>query len=112
MTTPHAIGYLRQEISGTRQERDQAQIRSLASRFGYDLVRILAFGPDIDRPIHRLRVAVSRTGAEAVFTPSAEHFEGGDVPADLVLVADVITVNDEHTYARYSTGQLPEFNGA
>ncbi|MET8428703.1 hypothetical protein [Nocardia sp. NPDC004860] len=112
MTTSRAIGYLQQEISGTHEEWDKAQIRRLAERFGYDLTKILAFGPEVDRPIHRVRVAVDRTGAEAVFTPSAEHFDGGEVPADLMQVADVITVNDERTYARYPTGQLPEFNGA
>lgn len=112
MTTPQAIGYLNPEISGVRDEWDKAQIRRLATKLGYDLGKILAFGPDIDQPIHRVRVTVSRTRAEAVFTPSAAHFEGGEIPADLVQVADVITVNDEHTYARYATGELPEFNGA
>ncbi|WP_245663208.1 hypothetical protein [Nocardia inohanensis] len=66
------------------------------------------FGPETDRPVHRLRVAVSRTNAEAVFTPSAAHFDGGTVPADLVRVADVVTVDTEETYARYATGQVPD----
>ena len=112
MTTPHAIGYLNPEVSGVREEWDKAQIRRLATKFGYDLGKILVFGPDIDQPIHRVRVTVSRTGAEAVFTPSAEHFQDHEIPADLVQVADVVTVNDEHTYARYSTGALPEIDGA
>ncbi|MEV6774350.1 hypothetical protein AB0N05_37515 [Nocardia sp. NPDC051030] len=112
MTISRAIGYLRQDISGTRGEWDKARMRRLAERFGYDLTKILAFGPEVDCPIHRVHVAVARIEAEAVFTPSIEHFDGGEVPADLVQVADVITVADEHTYARYSTGQMPEFHGA
>ncbi|GAB4588499.1 hypothetical protein [Nocardia sp. IFM 10818] len=48
------------------------------------------------------------TGAEAVFVPSVSHFESGEVPAELVRAADVITVDDRHTYARWSTGELPE----
>ncbi|MFD7844188.1 hypothetical protein ACFV4K_14785 [Nocardia sp. NPDC059764] len=70
------------------------------------------FGPDTDRPLHRIRVTLSRTGAEAVFTPSIEHFDGAEVPPGLVQVADVVTVDDERTYARWSTGQLPELNGS
>ncbi|WP_306355822.1 MULTISPECIES: hypothetical protein [unclassified Nocardia] len=112
MTSPPAIGYLRPHISGLQLEWHRTQMRRLATRLGYDLIRILAFGPDIDQPIHRLCVAAGRTRAEAVFVPSAAHFDGSRVPVELVQVADVITVDDVHTYARHSTGQLPQFNGA
>ncbi|GAB0108377.1 hypothetical protein JMUB6875_73930 [Nocardia sp. JMUB6875] len=108
MTRSKAIGYLRRDVSGSRQQWDESRIRSLAARFGYDLCKTLVLGPDTDRPLHRVRVAVSRVGAEAVFTPSLEHFDRGRVPAELVAVADIITVDTEETFARYSTGELPE----
>ncbi|GAB2454413.1 hypothetical protein [Nocardia tengchongensis] len=115
MTTPpipRAIGYLRQDISGTREEWDKARIRKLATRYGYDLCKILAVSPATDRPIHRLHVMLTRIEADAVFVPSAAHFDGGTIPSEVVQVADVVTVDDERTVARYSTGQLPETSGA
>ncbi|WP_433567002.1 hypothetical protein ACQP1O_18555 [Nocardia sp. CA-151230] len=105
---PTAIGFLRRDISGTRQQWDETQIRSLAARFGYDLAKILVFGPDTDRPVHRLRVAVSRTGAAAVFVPGPRHFDDARVPAALVAAADVVTVDTEQTYARTSAPTLGE----
>lgn len=53
---------------------------------------------------------MSRTHAEAVFVPSANHFDGGEVPGEIVQVADVVTVDTEETFARYSTGELPELD--
>lgn len=111
MTKPRAIGYLRRDVSGSRQKLDETQIRSLAARFGYDLCKTLVFGQDTERPIHRLCVAVDRSAAEAVFTPSTGHFEYWQVPAELVRIVDVVTVNDEHTYARYPDGRLPRLGG-
>ncbi|MFE3793587.1 hypothetical protein KHQ06_11935 [Nocardia tengchongensis] len=95
-----AVGYLRSDISGARRQWDEVQIRVLASRLGYDLRRIAVFGPETDRPMHRLRVLASRLSAEAILTPSLEHL-GGSVPAPVVEVADVITVSPEETYARW-----------
>lgn len=112
MSTPPAIGYLNPAISKTRLDWHTSQIRRLAAQLGYDLIKILAFGPEVDQPIHRVRVTISRTGAEAIFTPSAEHFPGCEIPAELVRVADVVTVNDQHTYARYSNGRLPDLDSA
>ncbi|NNH75021.1 hypothetical protein HLB23_35105 [Nocardia uniformis] len=83
---PTAIGYLRRDVSGIRQEWDETHIRSLARRFGYDLAKIVAFGPDTDAPITRL-INVART-VDAVIVPSVEHFDGGAVPGPLVKVAD------------------------
>ncbi|MFE5283886.1 hypothetical protein ACFRAQ_02800 [Nocardia sp. NPDC056611] len=103
----HAIGWLRSDISGERREWDEARIRIMAHRLGYNLRKTVAFGPWTDRPVHRLRVLVSRLALEAVIVPSVEHFEGGCVPAELVAVTDVITVTPENTYARYATGELP-----
>ncbi|MBL1077019.1 hypothetical protein JK358_21715 [Nocardia sp. 2] len=97
---PAAIGFLRHDVSGAQQQWDQAQIQQLAQRLGYDLCKTLVFGPETDRPLQRVRTAVSRLAAEAVITPSLDHF-GGRVPDDLVRVADVITVSPENTYARW-----------
>lgn len=110
MTKPIAIGYLRRDVSGTRQDWDETRIRSLAARFGYDLCKTLAFDSGTDRPVHRIKVAVSRTRAEAVFVPSADHFDGGEVPGELVQAADVVTVDTEETFARCATGALPELD--
>ncbi|AYF72851.1 hypothetical protein D7D52_02055 [Nocardia yunnanensis] len=105
---PHAIGWLRSDISGERQQWDEARIRIMAHRLGYDLRKTVVFGPWTDRPVHRLRVLISRLALDAVIVPSVEHFDGGHVPAELVAVADVITVSPENTYARYAAGNLPE----
>ncbi|MGW4536166.1 hypothetical protein ACWEOI_34930 [Nocardia sp. NPDC004340] len=59
------------------------------------------FGPHTDRPVHRLRVLVANLGVDAVIVPSLEHFEGGEVPGELVRRADVITVSPEETFARW-----------
>lgn len=97
---PSAVGYVRSDISGARRQWDEVQIRSLAVKLGYDLRRIAVFGPDTDRPMHRLRVLASRLRAEAILTPSLEHL-GGSIPEAVLAVADVITVNPEETYARW-----------
>ncbi|WP_040793079.1 hypothetical protein [Nocardia paucivorans] len=112
MTKPKALGYLRKDKSGIHQQWDEAQMRSLAKRFGYDLGKVIVFGEFTEDPIGELVHAVDRAGAEALFVPGLEHFDG-IVPRTLVSVVDVITVSPTHTYARWSTGQLPaEVDGA
>lgn len=64
------------------------------------------FGEFVEDKIGELVHAVGRTGAEALFVPGLEHFDG-IVPRTLVSIADVITANPIYTYARWSTGQLP-----
>lgn len=108
---PSAIGWLRSDISGGRQQWDEARIRGLAHRLGYDLRRTVVFGPCTDRPVLRLRFLVSRLDVDAVIVPGVEHFAGGLIPVDLVAVADIITVSPENTYARYATVQLPDPEG-
>ncbi|MFE3101919.1 hypothetical protein [Nocardia tengchongensis] len=97
---PTAVGYVRSDISGVRCQWHEAQIRSLASKLGHDLRRIAIFGPETDRPMHRLRVLASRLRAEAILTPTLEHL-GGSVPEPVLEVADVITVSPEETNARW-----------
>lgn len=98
---PGALGYLRDDVSGSRRRWDERRIRALAERLGYDLRRIAVFGPHTDRPVYRLRVLVANLGVDAVIVPSLEHFEGGEVPGELVRRADVITVSPEETFARW-----------
>ncbi|MFC9993232.1 hypothetical protein [Nocardia sp. NPDC127526] len=102
-----AIAYLRADVSGARQPWDEVQNRSMAKRLGYSLSRTVVFGRHTDDPIQRLINVIRSVGAEAVIVPNLEHF-GGAVPAALVQVADVITVEPHATYARWSTGQLPD----
>ncbi|WP_067820805.1 hypothetical protein [Nocardia inohanensis] len=108
MVRPGAIGYLRRDVSGERQQWDEAQIRSLAARLGYELRKTIVFGPHTDEPVLRLAMVVERLGVEAVIVPGPGHFEGDLVPGELVARTDVITVEPEHTYARYATGDLPD----
>ncbi|MCU1639905.1 MAG: hypothetical protein JWN03_180 [Nocardia sp.] len=100
MTLPSAIGYLRSDVSGARQVWDENQIRSLAKKFGYDLRKTIVFNATTDRPAHRLRVVVSRLGVDAVFVPSLAHFDGNEVPVEVVAVAAVITVSPQNTHTR------------
>ncbi|WP_040832882.1 hypothetical protein [Nocardia brevicatena] len=112
MTKPKALGYLRKDKSGIHQQWDEAQMRALAQRFGYSLAKTIVFGEFTEDPVGELVSAVQRAGADAVFVPSLEHLDG-IAPRSLVAVADVITVSPQHTYARWSTGQLPaEVDGA
>lgn len=104
---PDAIGYLRRDISGIRQTWDENRIRSLAKRFGYNLRKTIVFGPTVDYPVQRLCNVVKNLEVVTVFVPNPAHFPNTEVPAALVQICDVITVDDQHTYARWSTGALP-----
>ncbi|WP_051022214.1 hypothetical protein [Nocardia pneumoniae] len=100
---PTAIGYLRRDVSGVSQTWDEIQIRSLAKRLGYELAKTVVFGPKTDCPLSRLLNVVRRIDVDAVIVPNSRHF-GADVPAELVKVVDVITVQPENTYARWASG--------
>lgn len=106
MRKPKALGYVRKDVSGVRQRWDEAQVRSLAHRFGYFLHKTVAFGSYVDDPVGELMCVIKRADAEAVFVPNLEHFDGC-VPRSLVAVADVVTVVPRYTYARWATGALP-----
>ncbi|WP_040834390.1 hypothetical protein [Nocardia brevicatena] len=112
MTKPRALGYLRKDKSGVHQQWDEAQMRALAKRFGYDLCKTIVFDEFTEDPIGKLVHAVGRTEAEAPFIPGLKHFDG-IVPRTVVSIADVVTVSPAHTYTRWSTGQPPtEIDGA
>lgn len=64
-------------------------------------MKTVAFSGRTDNPAHRLKVVAWKLGVDAVFVPSVAHF-GGEVPADLVAVADVITVEPRQTFARFA----------
>lgn len=105
---PNAIGFLRSDVSGIRQIWDETQIRSVAKRLGYDLCKILVFGPDSERQMARLKATITQLDAESVIVPGVEHFQAGQVPATLVRTVDVITVDPLKTFARRADGTLPE----
>ncbi|WP_067692492.1 hypothetical protein [Nocardia jejuensis] len=100
MSKPRALGYLRRDLSGARQQWDESQIRSLAARFGYDLCKTLTFGSSDDASDKQLRIAVNRTRAAAVFVPSATHFGPAGIPATLIELVDVVTVDTTETFTR------------
>ncbi|WP_405494246.1 hypothetical protein [Nocardia sp. NBC_00511] len=81
---PTAIGYLRTDVSGLNQLRDQSQIRSAAECLGYDFADMVIYDPKFGRPpLARLKAQATRLDAEAVIVPAAEHFEGGLIPDTL-----------------------------
>lgn len=97
---PRCIGYVRSDVSGVRQQWDEAQIRSCAGRLGYDYLKTVVFNNRTLGPGARLCTVVRRTGTAAVVTPSLEHFDGAQLPEDLVQLADVVTADTSHTYTR------------
>ncbi|MFD8101948.1 hypothetical protein ACFV24_20615 [Nocardia fluminea] len=100
MTTNDAIGYVRKDVSGCRQQWDETELRTLAKKLGFNLRKTVAFSARTDDPVNRLCITVGRLGVDAVIVPSAEHF-GGTVPADLVAMVDVITVSPRATHTRF-----------
>lgn len=102
---PAAIGYLRHDICGPRRQWDDAQIRSVASRLGYELLTIVTVTDITDTSMYRLIDLVRNLAVDAVVSPGLDHFDG-EIPVELVRVADVITVNPENTYARWFGGHV------
>lgn len=96
---PPAIGYLRADVSGVSKAWDQIQIRILAERLGYQLAKTIEFSQHTADPIGQLLATIARDQVDAVVVPSLEHLSG-EIPEDLMLAADVITVSPEATYAR------------
>ncbi|SUA76817.1 Uncharacterised protein [Nocardia otitidiscaviarum] len=98
-----AIGYLRTDVSGPAQFRDESRIRESAARLGYDFADTIVYDPKFGRPpLARLKAQATRLDAAAVIVPGAEHFEGGHIPESLIGQVDVITVTPEAAYARRS----------
>ncbi|WP_218721370.1 hypothetical protein [Nocardia sp. MH4] len=77
----------------------EIQIRTITERLGYRLSKTIVFGEFTADPVVKLIAAVAKAEADAVVMPSAAHV-GGDIPEELVAVADVITVSPEETFAR------------
>ncbi|MEV0297170.1 hypothetical protein [Nocardia sp. NPDC050710] len=98
-STPTAVGYLRKDVSDVHQPWDETQIRTLAKRFGYELIKTVVFGPATDDPEWRLVNVVRALRVDAVITPSLAHF-GGEVPATLVGTCELNTVTPQATYTR------------
>lgn len=103
------LGYIRTDVSGLAMLWDQSQVRRLADRLGYDFADFVVYDPKFGRPpLARLKAQATRLAAEAVIVPGPEHFEGGEIPVDLVRRMDVITVTPEETYARRLMPPLPD----
>ncbi|MFD0360179.1 hypothetical protein ACFQZZ_01800 [Nocardia sp. GCM10030253] len=93
-----AIGFLRRDISGDDREVDEKAINDLAAAEGYRVDTILTVGPDVPHPFSRILVAVSRTDADAVITPSHDHV--ADFARALLVVADLITITPQRALRR------------
>ncbi|MCZ9327574.1 hypothetical protein [Nocardia farcinica] len=104
---PPAIAYLRRDISGVRQQWHENALRGTALRLGYNLRKTIVLGPGSVNPTADLVAVVHRLRVEAVFVPGLEHFDAV-VPRELVAIADVITVWPPRTFARWSSGRLPD----
>ncbi|WP_306363918.1 hypothetical protein [Nocardia sp. CC227C] len=105
---PTAVGYLRTDISGAARLQDEALIRKLAARLGYDFADMIVYDPKFGRPpLARLKAQVGRLGARAVIAPGLEHFEGGQIPGSLTELVDVVTVSPEATFEHRAVLPLP-----
>lgn len=82
-----------------RRTGDEIRLRSLAKRSGYDLSKTIMFTARTADPLTGLITIVRRINVEAVFVPHRWHL-GVEMPLTLVSIYDVITVDDENTYAR------------
>lgn len=99
MSRPIAVGFLRTDLSGTRQAWDETQLRSMAKRHGYDLAKTVAVSGRSGDPVAQLHDTVLGVRAEAVYVPSLDHL-GGDVPPVLTkALVEVTAVDTGDTYA-------------
>ncbi|MFD0364925.1 hypothetical protein ACFQZZ_26100 [Nocardia sp. GCM10030253] len=92
---PKAIGFLRRDISGIRQERHEMEIRSRARELGYDMARMVMLGPSADA-IDRLIAMLNRLNAAAVIAPSVEHVV--DARDKLCAVCDLVIVTPQQRW--------------
>ncbi|MFE7801487.1 hypothetical protein [Nocardia sp. NPDC057440] len=93
-----AIGFLRRDISGDDREVDEKAINDLAAAEGYRVDTIVTVGPEVPHPFSRILVAVSRTDADVVITPS--HVHVADFARALLVVADLIIITPHQTLRR------------
>ncbi|MEU0542607.1 hypothetical protein ABZ319_22300 [Nocardia sp. NPDC005978] len=98
---PTALGYLRVDVSGIGQLWDEACIRRLATRLGYDFAALVIYDPNSGRPpLSRVKAQATRLAAEAVIVPGPAHFPGARIPLALLDRLDVITCTPEETHSR------------
>lgn len=103
---PPAIGYVRADISGVTQPWHEKEIRSLATKLGYDYGKTIVFNERTIDPIMRLGRVISPKDlpiTDAVVVPSLEHL-GGEVPRGLLMLADVIVLSPFVHHTRELTG--------
>ncbi|KIA62013.1 hypothetical protein [Nocardia vulneris] len=97
---PSAVGFLRSDVSGLNQPRDELRIHAAARRTGYDLRKTIVFSEHTQDRVHRLRVAIARLAVNAVIVPSTEHFDDHKIPEELLEIATVITASPGNTWVR------------
>ena len=97
---PSAIGFLRSDVSATKQQQDERAIERAARLKGYDLRKTIVFSEHTKEPVHRLCVAVDRTNADAVIVPSVDHFDSRTVPVELLEVAAVLVIRPDDAHPR------------
>lgn len=95
-----ALGFLRTDIAGIGQVRDESALRDAAAGQGYDLRESVAFDATTVDPVARLAALAAELGVDAVFGPSFAHF-GDTVPARLIRVATVVIVDPLVIYPRF-----------
>ncbi|MEU0871668.1 hypothetical protein [Nocardia brasiliensis] len=92
-----AVGFLRYGISGADRERHEAEIRSVATRLGYEVAAILYDACDRGALVSQIMVLAWNCESAAVIIPSDRHLERGEVD-DLLAVGDVIIIESAKRY--------------
>ncbi|MEV0079011.1 hypothetical protein AB0H58_21630 [Nocardia neocaledoniensis] len=95
-----AIGYIRLDVPGEPEDAHRAAIRDLAENWNYVVPRILQVDEFTAAPIQLLLNTIRTYRADAVFVPSARHFDKSAVPDEVLAACDVVTVADKQTYER------------
>ena len=88
-----AIGYIRSDVSGVHQQAHEERLRAHAKGNGYNLRKIIVFGPWTDDPERRLAMVLDRMDeVAAVLVPCVRHFAGDAVPFTIARRAEVVIV--------------------
>ncbi|GAB2648224.1 hypothetical protein [Nocardia goodfellowii] len=99
---PRVIIYQRADLAGARRGWEYQQARARSLLLGYSLASAVVLNRPLD-PVQMLIGEVQLQRADAVMVHSLRDFDGR-VPAALIAVCDVLTVDTQNTYAR---GDVP-----
>ncbi|MFG2447103.1 hypothetical protein ACGFQG_29930 [Nocardia fluminea] len=92
-----AIGYVRIDLAGPSRPQCESLIRTAADDLGYELLGTLVLTAT---PLTRLRFLATELAVDAVLCPTFAHLEG-QVPAELLTLADVVVIDPLITYCRW-----------